>query len=54
MTPTEYTLITAICHRAAQCWAAGNVSLATQWFGAAVEELGDAEFVDIDEEAIDR
>jgi hypothetical protein len=47
-------LIAAICHPAAECWAAGNVSLAGQWFGAAVEELGDGEFVDLDEHQADR
>ena len=50
MTRNEYQLVTAICLRAAECWSAGNVSLAQQWFGAAVEELGGREFVDIDED----
>jgi hypothetical protein len=42
-------LIRSICEHAADQWAKGSVRLAEQWFGAAVEEVGDSEFVDTDE-----
>jgi hypothetical protein len=47
----QHKLITAICARAAECWAGGNVSLAQSWFGSAVLEVGDNEYVDTDEDA---
>jgi hypothetical protein len=49
MTPAEHALVLATCSLAAETWAAGNVRLAEQCFGAAVEEVGDQEFVDTDE-----
>jgi hypothetical protein len=51
VTDYQHKLITAICARAAECWAGGNVSLADGWFSAAVLEVGDQEFLDTDEDA---
>jgi hypothetical protein len=49
MTPSTENLILAICAHAADVWAAGDASLAEQWFGMAVEELDGGDFVDFNE-----
>jgi hypothetical protein len=51
MTDAEHAMIIAACFRAAECWATGNIPAADLWFGAALTELGDGDFVDSDEEA---